>query len=246
MSWENRLTGRKLNLRNGPEAEPEIGLPRQPRTTPTFRVTKLPAPALWLRPFEITLLEAVPLDEPPTLNRPFRQRPLPGKPAELAQPVSLAVELVAGSDRTLGTNHKREFVLRGTVPASQAGGVLTASIEFRQAGQPFWTFQGESGFSVVGTIAGQPATFQPAVRRGASYPCAWQTWRARVETSAVAQSVELRIRSSLPADVEQSFFGVLHPARCDTRLAATMTFGRDTIRDSAPGRSGASGWAAHR
>lgn len=45
VSWENRLTGRKLSLGNGPEVGLEIGLPQQPLTTPSLRVTKTPAAA---------------------------------------------------------------------------------------------------------------------------------------------------------------------------------------------------------
>ncbi len=41
-SWENRLTGRALNLGNGPEVAFDIGLPGQPLRTPKLRVTKSP------------------------------------------------------------------------------------------------------------------------------------------------------------------------------------------------------------
>ena len=41
VSWENRLTGRKLSLGNGPEVELDIGLPNQPLTTPKLRVVKV-------------------------------------------------------------------------------------------------------------------------------------------------------------------------------------------------------------
>jgi hypothetical protein len=40
-SWENRLTGRKLSLGNGPELECEIGLPDTALQTPRFQVTNL-------------------------------------------------------------------------------------------------------------------------------------------------------------------------------------------------------------
>ncbi|MCU0873483.1 MAG: hypothetical protein MUE50_14170, partial [Pirellulaceae bacterium] len=43
VSWENKLTGRKLSLGNGPEVELDIGLPGQPLTTPKLRVVKAPA-----------------------------------------------------------------------------------------------------------------------------------------------------------------------------------------------------------
>jgi hypothetical protein len=41
--WENRLTGRTLDLGNGPEVAFDIGLPDQPLVTPKLRVTGLPA-----------------------------------------------------------------------------------------------------------------------------------------------------------------------------------------------------------
>lgn len=43
--WENRLTGRTLNLGNEPEVELDIGLPNQPLKTPKMRVVKTPAAA---------------------------------------------------------------------------------------------------------------------------------------------------------------------------------------------------------
>jgi hypothetical protein len=43
VSWENKLTGRKLSLGNGAEVELDIGLPNQPLTTPKLRVMKAPA-----------------------------------------------------------------------------------------------------------------------------------------------------------------------------------------------------------
>ncbi|NUQ65682.1 MAG: hypothetical protein HUU20_24695 [Pirellulales bacterium] len=43
VSWENRLTGRTLNLGGGPEVELDIGLPGQPLTTPKLRMVKIPA-----------------------------------------------------------------------------------------------------------------------------------------------------------------------------------------------------------
>jgi hypothetical protein len=46
VSWENRLTGRILNLGNGPEVGLDIGLPNQPFTTPTLRVLKAPAASM--------------------------------------------------------------------------------------------------------------------------------------------------------------------------------------------------------
>lgn len=43
MSWENKLTGRKLSLGHGAEVELDIGLPGQPLATPKLRVVKMPA-----------------------------------------------------------------------------------------------------------------------------------------------------------------------------------------------------------
>ncbi len=42
VSWQNRLTGRTLSLGNGSELGLDIGLPDQPLTTPTLRVTAPP------------------------------------------------------------------------------------------------------------------------------------------------------------------------------------------------------------
>ena len=43
VSWENRLTGRKLSFGNGLEVELDIGLPNQPLTTPKLHVVQTPA-----------------------------------------------------------------------------------------------------------------------------------------------------------------------------------------------------------
>lgn len=43
VSWQNRLTGRTLNLGNGPELGLDIGLPSQPCKTPKLRVATAPA-----------------------------------------------------------------------------------------------------------------------------------------------------------------------------------------------------------
>ncbi len=40
-SWENRLTGRKLSLGNGPELEFDLGLPDKPLQTPQLQVAKV-------------------------------------------------------------------------------------------------------------------------------------------------------------------------------------------------------------
>ena len=45
VAWENRLTGRTLNLGNGTEVEFDIGLPDQPLVTPKLRVIGMPAAA---------------------------------------------------------------------------------------------------------------------------------------------------------------------------------------------------------
>ena len=42
VSWENRLTGKTLELGSGPEVEFDIGLPDKPVTTPRLRVTRTP------------------------------------------------------------------------------------------------------------------------------------------------------------------------------------------------------------
>ena len=43
VAWQNRLTGRTIELGRGPEVEFDIGLPGQPLQTPRLRVVKRPA-----------------------------------------------------------------------------------------------------------------------------------------------------------------------------------------------------------
>jgi hypothetical protein len=63
LRWENRLTGRILELGGGPEVEFDIGLPDQPPlVTPKLRVTGRPSPAQAAAGEAVFTLEA---DEPP-------------------------------------------------------------------------------------------------------------------------------------------------------------------------------------
>jgi hypothetical protein len=41
VAWENRLTGRKISVSNGPELEFDIGLPDKPLQTPQLEVAKV-------------------------------------------------------------------------------------------------------------------------------------------------------------------------------------------------------------
>jgi hypothetical protein len=99
---------------------------------------------------------------------------------------------------------KTHFAVRGTVPPTKTGGMLAVSDAFFLQANPHWTRNCKSGFTIAGTLAGKPAAFEPVVNNG-NYQAPWQTWRLPVAPSDVPQPFELRLTSSLPANVEHRF-----------------------------------------
>ena len=53
-----------------------------------------PGVSIWLRPFEIVLLEVVPSGQPPVLDRPLKVQPIPSGFAEASRPVTITVQQV--------------------------------------------------------------------------------------------------------------------------------------------------------
>lgn len=94
-----------------------------------------------------------------------------------------------------------QFVVRGIVPPSKIGGLLAVSDAFFVQSNPYWTLHCKNGFTISGTLGGQPTEFEPAINNG-MYRAPWQTWRLRIGPSDTPQPFELRLTSSLPPNVE--------------------------------------------
>jgi hypothetical protein len=97
-----------------------------------------------------------------------------------------------------------QFLVRGTLSPTKTGGVLAVSDALFVQSKPYWTRNCKTGFTIAGTLAGKPAAFEPVVNNGL-YSAPWQTWRLPVAPSDTPQPFELRLTSSLPANVEHRF-----------------------------------------
>jgi hypothetical protein len=97
-----------------------------------------------------------------------------------------------------------QFLVRGTIPPTKTGGTLAVSDAFFHQSNPYWTRNCKTGFTAVATLAGKPAVFEPVVNNG-MYSAPWQTWRLPAAPSDKPQPFELRLTSSLPANVAHRF-----------------------------------------
>ncbi|GMW02391.1 MAG: hypothetical protein AMXMBFR84_35270 [Candidatus Hydrogenedentota bacterium] len=153
---------------------------------------------LALRPFDIVLLEVVPSGTPPTLSRDFKTQEMPNTFTEPSRAVEIDVE--TPDDATAGTR----FVVRGVVPPTTTGGLLAVNDQFSEQSNLHWTKECKNGFTIVGTLDGQPATFTPVIDNG-MYAAPWQTWRLTIAPSDAPRPFELRLDCSLPTNVAHRF-----------------------------------------
>jgi hypothetical protein len=152
-----------------------------------------------LRPFEVVLLEAVPVGTTPSLGRSFAATQLPGTFAELTR------ELTLGTTQT-----QREFTVKGEVPACQFGGTLVLTAEMRKGAVAVMTKDVGAHFSVNGTLRGGPAECHPVLGK-ATYPASWQAWRIAVKASSDPQPFEFSIVNSTELEAELSCRGHFLP-----------------------------------
>lgn len=171
---------------------------------------------LALRPFETVLLEIVPAGESPTLRRKYDLRPMPTTFAEPSRTLEITVErkenlgaagaselnaAANGTRKVQGPATSTQLIVRGTVPPSMSGGILSFSDSFFQQVKPYWTHECKSGFTVTGTLNGKDIVLEPVINNGL-YKAPWQTWRIPLAGSDAPRAFELIISTSLPNEIE--------------------------------------------
>jgi hypothetical protein len=165
-------------------------------------------PTITLRPFDIVLLEAVPVGEPATLGRKFESRPLPTAIAEPSKQLAITAEKTGGAPSANSPGSKSApqttFLVRGTMPATKTGGMLAVSDALFEQSKPYWTLDCKKGFTITATVAGKAASFEPVINNG-QYRATWQTWRLPLPPSDAPHPFELRITTSLPGSVDHRF-----------------------------------------
>lgn len=103
-----------------------------------------------------------------------------------------------------------QFVVRGMLPTTNSGGTLAVSDAFFHDTSPYWTRDCKKGFTIAGTLAGEPASFEPVVNNG-YYRAAWQTWRLAVPSTDAPQPFELSLTTTLPGNVQHRFSAYFVP-----------------------------------
>jgi hypothetical protein len=152
-----------------------------------------------LRPFEVVLLEAVPVGTTPSLDRSFVAAPLPKTFTEPTR------ELTLGTTQT-----QKEFKVKGEVPPCQLGGTLVVTAEMRKGAVAVMTKDVGTHFTISGTLRGGPLECHPVLGK-ATYPASWQTWRIAVEASSNPQPFEFSIINSTELEAELSCRGHFLP-----------------------------------
>ena len=150
-----------------------------------------------MRPFEVVLLEAVAHGEAPSLALKFQEQPVPLRFAEPSQPVHLTMT-ESGASPAL-------WAVSGEIQASADGGMLAVVVELTQEdGHPCALHNLGSFFTAEATVAGSPASVQPAVGLE-GYPSSWQTWRLDAPAAASGAQFNLSVACRLAADMRLSF-----------------------------------------
>ena len=90
--------------------------------------------------------------------------------------------------------------LRGHAPGLPVGGLLVVTVEMsRRDGKPHEIRNVGDAYEAAGSLAGQPAAWQPVLGRK-TYPSAWQAWRLPLPATATEQSFELTVTPRLGPD----------------------------------------------
>jgi hypothetical protein len=90
----------------------------------------------------------------------------------------------------------REYLIRGEMPATRAGGLFVVVLELSKGGEPFELGNLGGHFRGHGLVAGRPAEFRPALGPQ-GYPSSWQAWRCEVPADSPARAFELRVTDLL-------------------------------------------------
>ena len=168
---------------------------------------------IWLRPFEVLLLEVVPTGEQPTLKHLWTSESILDGFAEPSQTLKLTVKPadepplpLPPEDTLLGPGElaptqvvplaTRALTLTATLPSSTQGGTLVITAERRRNGRVFQTCWPGKEFALRCDDA--TLVVVPVLGR-ATYRTAWQAWR--ISTPVSAQIVRCLITTRAPEDV---------------------------------------------
>ncbi|OHB76932.1 MAG: hypothetical protein A2W31_10385 [Planctomycetes bacterium RBG_16_64_10] len=183
-----------------------------------------------LRPFDVVLLEVVPLGQTPTLDRAFETRPLPvcfqvasqsvdidvryvqdrPDPAEMSAPTAVDPAQTGATGATGPTTPiparsqpaSARLVVCGRVPAAPQGGLVVVTVEMMsRSGTPTELRNVGEHFSANGRLDGQPAAWQPVLGT-ATYPSCWQAWRLALGPATQAREIALHITADIAPDVD--------------------------------------------
>jgi hypothetical protein len=160
--------------------------------------------SLAMRPYEVTLLEAVPTGAGPSLGRHFASMPLTTQFAEASRTVDVRVasEPIAekgGADVAA----ERKLRLQCELPPSCESGLLVITVEMKKSGLAFNMGGNGNNFEASAAISGVVAVCETIIP-GNGFPAPWQGWRIPAAPSADAQAVEMTITARVPADVALS------------------------------------------
>jgi len=146
--------------------------------------------SLSLRPFEVTLLEAVPAGEAPSLNRRFSPKPNPGAFQEPSR--ELAIE-------TSGTPSR--LAIKGKLPPCGSGGTLAIEVRMGRGSLAFLSVDVGKNFDMHGQLGGRDVDCHPVLGKRVSVPVCWQAWRVAVEASPEPRSFEFFLGNSFEKNV---------------------------------------------
>jgi hypothetical protein len=158
---------------------------------------------LAVRPYEVTLLEIVPVGSRPSLGRVFKSAPLVSRFAEPSR--NLAVKVA-----TTDTSQRRALKLGCQLPASQNDGLLVLAVEMRKGGLAVNLGGNGNNFKASAAVSGKAVSCATIVP-GNCFPCPWQGWRVAVGPSGGPRAVEALITTTIPADVTITCRGYFVP-----------------------------------
>ena len=151
-----------------------------------------------MRPFEIDLLEAVPVGEPSALNRQFNDVPIPTQFKE--ESTELTVEVSPPDAKGFRT-------LTIKVPAT-AGGFVAVTADARLNNLPLMRKDAGSHYETDSAAGTQ---WTPVLANQLYYKTSWQAWRTKVDATDRPRQFSLKIKADAPADAEVKYEGHLIP-----------------------------------
>jgi hypothetical protein len=176
-----------------------------------------------LRPFAVGLLEAVPVGERPSLDRPFERASASSAFAEPSRTVELAVSegpaaKAAEVPREIGPNRadraslppKKVLEVKCEIPPSKNGGMLVIIAQMRRGEMDAPRGDNGSYFAASAKIAGQEAPCETIVPRS-SFDAPWQGWRIPFGPSATSRPAESLITAMIPAEITLTCRGYFLP-----------------------------------